>query len=72
MLQDPKLREYLQYLSLGTEIAVGLSAPVILGYWMDSRWDTSPWFLLTGIITGIAILIGTIVRIVREQSNKNQ
>jgi F0F1-type ATP synthase assembly protein I len=70
LLQDPKLREYLQYLSLGTEIAVGLSGPILLGYWIDRSWETSPWFLLAGILTGFAIMVGTIVRIAREPENK--
>jgi F0F1-type ATP synthase assembly protein I len=70
LFKDPKLQEYLQYLSLGMEIAVGLCAPILLGYWIDTRWDTSPWFLLAGALTGIAIMIGTTVRIARKPENK--
>lgn len=24
-----------------------------LGYWADQRWDTSPWWFLTGLVVGI-------------------
>jgi len=69
LFTDPRLREYLQYLSLGAEIAAGLAVPVLIGYWLDNRWDTSPWMLLAGILTGIGLLIGITLRIMRNMQN---
>ena len=25
---------------------------VLIGYWLDQRWNTSPWLLLTGFFVG--------------------
>lgn len=71
MIKDPKYREYLKHLSLGTEIAVGLSAPIFIGYWADSKWNTSPLFLLIGIFIGIALLIATTIRLIKSLENDN-
>ena len=42
------------YMSLGFELA----APVMLltygGYWLDGRLGTLPWFLLLGLLLGMA------------------
>jgi len=47
------LNEYAEYLSLGAEIAVGLAAPILIGYWLDEYFETSPWILLGGCAIGI-------------------
>lgn len=33
-----------------------------LGYWADLAWDTSPWWLLTGLGVGIAAGFYAIVK----------
>lgn len=47
------LTEYAEYLSLGAEIAIGLAAPILVGYWLDEFFETSPWILLSGCAIGI-------------------
>lgn len=59
-------KEYLQYLSLGAEIAAALALPLLFGYWLDGRLGTSPWMLLAGALAGIVILIGVVIRISRS------
>ncbi|MEX0993896.1 MAG: AtpZ/AtpI family protein [Balneolaceae bacterium] len=66
MFQDPKRHQYLEYLSLGGEIAIGLSAPIFLGYWIDNQLETSPWFLLGGLATGIVLMIRIIIRLIQS------
>lgn len=46
------LTDYAEYLSLGAEIAVGLAAPILLGYWLDEYFGTTPWILLAGCLVG--------------------
>jgi F0F1-type ATP synthase assembly protein I len=62
----------LKYLSLGSEIAVGLSAPIIAGYWLDTYTGTSPLFLLLGIALGITIMIYMLVRLSSDLDNKDE
>ncbi len=66
MLKGTESRDYLQYLSLGAEIAAGLSIPILIGYYLDTRLDTSPWFLLLGALLGIGVLILTSIRLARK------
>lgn len=71
MLNDPEVKKYLKYLSLGLEIAAGLCVPILLGLWIDSVWETEPWFLIAGVLTGIAILFVTIFRVVKNTGSTN-
>jgi len=44
----------LAYVGLGFEIVIPIVLGLLLGWWLDRRWDTGPWLLLTGILLGIA------------------
>lgn len=72
MFSDPRHKRYARYLGLGAEIAVALSAPIFFGYWLDTRWESSPWFLLGGILLGILLLIGIFSRVIKEISNTDK
>jgi len=39
---------------------------VALGYWVDSRWDTSPFGLLIGVVTGFAAMVLRLIRLGKE------
>ncbi|WP_205719967.1 AtpZ/AtpI family protein [Fodinibius halophilus] len=53
MNNKDKPGNYLEYLSLGGEIAAALAVPIFLGYWLDSYFGYSPWLLLVGCLVGI-------------------
>lgn len=59
-------KKYIEFLGLGAELAVALSAPVLAGYWLDQRWETSPWMLLAGIVTGLLIMTGIFSRVIKK------
>jgi F0F1-type ATP synthase assembly protein I len=46
------LREYSPYLTLGFQLAAAVVVFSLIGAWLDSRWDTSPWLLLCGLLLG--------------------
>lgn len=46
------LREYSPYLTLGFQLAAAVVVFSFIGAWLDSRWDTSPWLLLAGLLLG--------------------
>lgn len=62
--------KYKQYLSLGAEIAAALSVPILLGYWLDQKYDSSPYILLAGIAVGLMLLIAMFVKIVRKTAKE--
>lgn len=39
-------------LGAGFELAGLVVILTLLGYWLDTRWQTSPWLLLTGATLG--------------------
>ncbi|TYP95010.1 ATP synthase protein I [Fodinibius salinus] len=55
--------DYLKYLSLGLEIAVGLTLPIFVGYFLDLYFESSPWLLLVGCMVGIVNIFLLIFRI---------
>jgi F0F1-type ATP synthase assembly protein I len=50
---DKKTTDYVEYISLGGEIAAGIVVPIFIGYWLDGWLETSPWLLLVGCVVGI-------------------
>jgi F0F1-type ATP synthase assembly protein I len=67
---DPGLKSYLQYISLGTEIAVAVGGPILTGYWLDSLFDTSPYLTLSGVLLAVFLFIIMLVRLIRKFNDK--
>lgn len=53
MNKREKPTDYVEFLSLGGEIAAGILVPIFIGYWLDIWLETSPWLLLVGSVVGI-------------------
>lgn len=49
-------REMWYYSSLSFSIALAILIGLAIGYWLDNRYDTSPW--LTLIFLGLGIIAG--------------
>lgn len=56
----------MEYLGLGAEIAASLAIPILTGYFLDSYFDTSPIFILIGILVAIVVFALMIARINRK------
>ncbi|MDX1636472.1 MAG: AtpZ/AtpI family protein [Balneolaceae bacterium] len=63
MSDSNSLSKYTQYLSLGAEIAAAILLPILLGYWLDDYFGTSPWLILTGCLVGIVNVMIVIFRL---------
>lgn len=59
-------KEYREYLGLGSEIALSLALPVILGIWIDKKFETSPIFLLIGVFFGLLFFLFLILKISKK------
>ncbi len=46
------LRGFAPFLTLGIQLALSIVVFFFLGKWMDSRFNTSPWLMLGGLIIG--------------------
>ena len=49
-------RELWYYSSLSFSIALAIVIGLAIGFWLDTRYDTSPWFTL--IFLGLGIIAG--------------
>jgi ATP synthase protein I len=58
MKQETKklFRELWFYSSLSFSIALSIVIGLGIGYWLDKRFDTSPWFTL--IFLGLGVIAG--------------
>ncbi len=52
--------------STGLELAAGIGLGVAIGYWIDQKWNCSPWGLLigfgVGFVAGLYLLIKDFLR----------
>ncbi len=51
------------YMGLGTELAASVVGMLLIGYFLDKHFNTSPWLLLTGAAVG---MIGGFYNFFRE------
>ncbi len=56
-------RQLAPYLGLGTELAASVVGMLLIGYFLDKHFGTSPWLLLTGAAVG---LIGGFYNFIKE------
>ena len=50
----PRGRAYGSFMTLGLQLAIGIVAFVFLGRWLDGKFGTDPWLMLTGLVLGAA------------------
>lgn len=56
--------EFGRYATLGLQFAFTIAALTGLGWWLDTRWGTTPWCLVAGAILGFAAGFTNLVRAV--------
>jgi F0F1-type ATP synthase assembly protein I len=53
-------------MAAGASVSTELAATVTLGYfggtWLDGRLHTGPWFMLAGVLVGLAVGIVGIIK----------
>lgn len=69
-------REYSPYLTLGFQLAAAVVVFLLIGVWLDDRWNTSPWLKLTGLflgtVGGFIKFFTTVSRLSREEEGKKK
>ena len=62
-LPPTRLPPWTRYAGIGIEYAGAVACFTLVGWWVDARWDTSPWGVLFGVGLG---LIGATYNLVRS------
>ncbi|MCH8325052.1 MAG: AtpZ/AtpI family protein [Bacteroidetes bacterium] len=64
--EENNLRSLGNYLGLGIQLAVTVSVMVLLGYWLDNKFQTSPYLILIfsflGIISALYNFLKTVIK----------
>jgi F0F1-type ATP synthase assembly protein I len=55
---------------IGIEFVVAVGLFVAIGWWLDGKWNTSPWLLITGCGLGFAIGLMQMVRAAQKMMKK--
>ena len=63
---DAKQRFLASVLNMGWRLAVTFLAPVIIGAWLDYRYDTTPSLTLTALFVAVAASVVVIRNTVKE------
>lgn len=64
--RSPLARGYVlatQVTTMGVEVA----APILIGYWLDQRWQTGPACVLIGVFLGFGISLYSILQLARRK-----
>lgn len=49
-----------------------MAVPVLLGHWLDARYDTGPWLMLAGVALGFISMLWTLVKTAVELNEKDK
>lgn len=60
----------MEYLGLGAEIAASLAVPILAGYFLDDYLQTSPTFILIGVLLAM-VLFGLMIVRINNKLNKS-
>ncbi|MGH7830414.1 MAG: AtpZ/AtpI family protein [Candidatus Binatia bacterium] len=51
---DPFILALGVYGGVGFQLAASVVGGLLIGHYLDKRWDTSPWLAMTGLVIGSA------------------
>ena len=63
---DRALVRGMQYAALGIEVAGIVAGTALLGWWLDGKFDTGPWLLLTLVLLGGAAAMLQLFRVAQR------
>ena len=59
-----------QHASIGLEMAIAIAIGWGLGTWLDEKFDSDPWLMITGLILGVAAGFMGIIRVIRQHQRE--
>ncbi|MDH4225328.1 MAG: AtpZ/AtpI family protein [Deltaproteobacteria bacterium] len=68
--KDSSMMVYLRYSTMGIEMGVTVLGGLFLGRYLDRRFDTAPWLLLTGLLLGLLLAARNIFRMIRQMQRE--
>ena len=62
-MSEQRFPGWVRYSGVGLELAGATAGLALAGYWIDGKFGSSPWGMLTGVIIGI---VGGLYNLVKE------
>ncbi|HTY37573.1 MAG TPA: AtpZ/AtpI family protein [Bacteroidota bacterium] len=70
---DQILRQSAPYLTLGIQLAAGIVVFFLLGWWLDTKYDSSPMYKLVGLgvgmVGGLIKFLKTVVDLGKQETS---
>jgi len=63
MAENRRFPSWVKYSGAGLELAGATAGLSLVGYWLDKKFGTTPWFLIAGVFIGI---VGGLYNLVKE------
>lgn len=60
------------YGAIGFQLAATVIGGLLLGHWLDTRWSTTPWLTLTGLVVGSIGGFYNLIRLSRWKEERNK
>lgn len=70
--RGPNLTQYSEYIGLGIQIAAVMILPLLLGVWLDNKFDYSPWFSAIGALLGVISIFAMIIKVAIIANQKTE
>ena len=66
MHKKSEYKNYIEYSSIGIEVAASIIAGFLIGYWLDQKLGTRPWLLIFWVFCGIASAVKSLYRMIKK------
>ena len=54
--------------SRASSIGLQMAIPTGLGWWVDSTWKTTPWFMIAGVVLGFVVAMLELIKLAKESN----
>lgn len=60
------MREIAPLMNIGLQMVLPVLIFIALGYWLDEKFATKPWLLITGAVFGIVVSIKSLMDVMKK------
>ena len=53
-----------------TSIGMQMAFPPLIGWWVDSKFNTAPWLLILGAAMGFGVSLLELIRLAKDSNSK--
>ena len=68
---DNRYRKYLRLSTVGLELGLSVIIGLLIGQWLDKKFDTEPWLLLLFLLFGLVAGFRSLFRLLKETSQQD-